>query len=332
MATILVTGAGGFIGSHLVEALVAAGHQVRAFVRYNAQGSWGWLDHLPKETLANVDVRLSDIRDAHAVRDAMRGCETVFHLAALISIPYSYKAPQSYIDTNVAGTLNIVQAATDLGVGRVVHTSTSEVYGTAQYVPIDEKHRLHPQSPYAASKVGADQLALSYHRSFATPVVVLRPFNTYGPRQSDRAVIPTIITQLAAGARTLTLGALAPTRDFNFVTDTVRGFIAAAKAPAAIGEVINIGSDFEISIGDTAAMITDIMNVEAEITTDPARVRPTDSEVERLWADNARANELMQWRPRYGGREGFRRGLEETIAWFAEPVNRAGYRPHTYSV
>ncbi|MHA1564651.1 MAG: NAD-dependent 4,6-dehydratase LegB [Alphaproteobacteria bacterium] len=332
MATILVTGAGGFIGSHLVEALVATGHQVRAFVRYNAQGSWGWLDHLSQDVLANVDVRLSDIRDAHAVRDAMQGCETVFHLAALISIPYSYQAPQSYLDTNVAGTLNIVQAATDLGVARVIHTSTSEVYGTAQYVPIDEQHRLHPQSPYAASKVGADQLALSFHRSFATPVVVLRPFNTYGPRQSDRAVIPTIITQLAAGARTLTLGALTPTRDFNFVADTVRGFIAAAGSPAAIGEVINIGSDFEVSIGDTAAMITDIMGVEAEITTDPARVRPTDSEVERLWADNGRAAELMQWRPQYGGREGFRRGLEETIAWFAEPANRAGYRPQKYSV
>ncbi len=332
MATILVTGAGGFIGSHLVEALVAAGHQVRAFLRYNAQGSWGWLDHLPEETLAEIDVRLSDIRDAHAVRDAMQGCETVFHLAALISIPYSYQAPQSYLDTNVTGTLNIVQAATDLGVGRVVHTSTSEVYGTAQYVPIDEKHRLHPQSPYAASKVGADQLALSFHRSFATPVVVLRPFNTYGPRQSDRAVIPTIISQLAAGTRTLALGALTPTRDFNFVADTVRGFIAAAEAPAAIGEVINIGSDFEVSIGDTAAMIAGIMKVEAEITTDPQRVRPGDSEVERLWADNIRANELMQWRPKYGGHAGFRRGLEETIAWFAEPANRAGYRPQKYSV
>ncbi len=332
MAKILVTGAGGFIGSHLVEALVTAGHEVRAFVRYNAQGAWGWLDHLPPDVLADVEVRLSDIRDAHAVRNAMQGCETVFHLAALISIPYSYRAPQSYVDTNVAGTLNIVQAATDLGIDRVVHTSTSEVYGTARYVPIDENHRLHPQSPYAASKVGADQLALSFQRSFGTPVVVLRPFNTYGPRQSDRAVIPTIITQLAAGADKISLGATAPTRDFNFVTDTVRGFLAAAAAEAAVGQVINIGSDFEISIGDTAALITEIMAVEAEITTDAERLRPTDSEVERLWADNGRARELMQWQPQYGGRDGFRRGLEETIAWFADPANRAGYRPHNYSL
>jgi len=332
VAKILVTGAGGFIGSHLVEALVAEGHDVRAFLRYNAQGSWGWLDHVSKHVLSNIDVRLSDIRDAHAVRTAMQGCETVFHLAALISIPYSYRAPQSYIDTNVAGTLNIVQAATELGIGRVIHTSTSEVYGTARYVPIDEDHRLHPQSPYAASKVGADQLALSFHRSFATPVVVLRPFNTYGPRQSNRAVIPTIITQLAAGAGKISLGATAPTRDFNFVSDIVRGFIAAAAADAAIGEEINIGSNFEISIGDTASLIADIIGVEAEIATDTDRVRPVDSEVERLWADNARAAELMQWQPLYGGRDGFRRGLQETIAWFAKPANLAGYRPGSYAV
>lgn len=332
MAKILVTGAGGFIGSHLVEALVAQGHDVRAFLRYNALGSWGWLDHVPQDVLSNVDVRLSDIRDAHAVRTAMQGCQTVFHLAALISIPYSYRAPQSYIDTNVAGTLNIVQAATDLGVERVVHTSTSEVYGTARYVPIDENHRLHPQSPYAASKVGADQLALSFHRSFATPVVVLRPFNTYGPRQSNRAVIPNIITQLAAGNAKLSLGATAPTRDFNFVSDTVRGFISAADADAAIGEEVNIGSNFEISIGDTAALIAEVMGVEAEITTDAKRVRPADSEVERLWADNARAAELMQWQPQYGGRDGFKRGIEETVAWFAKPANLAGYRPGRYAV
>ena len=337
MSKVLVTGAGGFIGSHLVERLVADGVAVRAFVEYDSRGSWGWLDDFDPTVLAAIEVIAGDIRDAHAVRQAMAGCDTVFHLAALIGIPYSYLAPESYVQTNVTGTLNIVQAATDLGIGHVVHTSTSEVYGTAQYVPIDEGHPLNPQSPYAATKVGADQIALSYCRSFGTPVTVLRPFNTYGPRQSARAVIPTIITQIAAArdrgeACTIRLGATAPTRDFNFVGDTVSGFIAAAATQAAVGEVINIGSNFEISVGETAALIAAVMESDITIETADERLRPAASEVERLWCENARAAELLNWRPAYAGREGFRRGLAETVAWFAPAQNRAGYKPHLYNV
>lgn len=332
MSKVLVTGADGFIGSHLVQSLLVAGYEVRAFCLYNSNGSWGWLDSLPEATKADLDVVLGDIRDPLCVRESMRGCEQVFHLAALIAIPYSYVAPASYVDTNIHGTLNVVQAARDLGVSRVVHTSTSETYGTAQFVPITEDHPLVGQSPYAASKIGADQIALSYWRSFETPVSVLRPFNTYGPRQSARAVVPTIITQIAAGQRQIQLGAISPTRDFNFVVDTCAAFLAVAGCDGALGQVVNAASNFEISIGDTASLIAEVMNVELEISTDEQRLRPEGSEVNRLYGDNTRLRELTGWQPAYGGLEGFRRGLVITAEWFSDPVNLARYRPGTYSV
>ena len=329
---VLVTGADGFIGSHLVEALVREGCDVRAFVLYNAFGAWGWLDSLPAEVKDSFEVFAGDVRDPHGVRVAMEGCATVLHLAALIGIPYSYHSPDSYLDTNVRGTLNVVQAARDLGVERVVQTSTSEVYGTAQTVPIAESHPLQAQSPYAASKISADQMALSFHRSFETPVTVLRPFNTYGPRQSARAVIPTIATQIAGGARTIRLGSLHPTRDFSFVADTVSGFLAAARSEAAVGEVVNIGSGFEISIGDTASLIAELMEADIEIECEEARRRPTNSEVERLYADAGKAKRLMAWEPDYAGLQGFRRGLKETIDWFSDPDNLRLYRHDRYAV
>ena len=332
MTTFLVTGADGFIGSHLVESLIAQGNQVRAFCMYNSNGSWGWLDSLPKSLKDGLEVILGDIRDPLCVRDAMRGCDQVFHLAALIAIPYSYVAPASYIDTNIHGTLNVVQAARDLGVGRVVHTSTSETYGTAQFVPITEDHPQVGQSPYAASKIGADQIALSYWRSFETPVTVLRPFNTYGPRQSARAVIPTIITQVASGHHQIRLGSLSPTRDFNFVTDTCAAFQAIAGCDEGLGQVVNAASNFEISIGDVAALIGDVMNVELEILADEQRLRPDASEVNRLFGDNTRLRQLTGWQPAYGGLEGFRRGLARTAEWFCDPANLARYRPGSYVV
>jgi dTDP-glucose 4,6-dehydratase len=329
---ILVTGADGFIGSHLVEHLVRAGYPVRAFVYYNAFDSRGWLDHVAAPVRDGFDVYSGDIRDPHCVRQAMQGCEVVVHLAALIGIPYSYQAPDSYVDTNVRGTLNVLQAARALDVKRVIQTSTSEVYGTAQSVPIAEDHRLHAQSPYAATKTAADQLALSFHASFGTPVVVLRPFNTYGPRQSTRAVIPTVITQIAAKSKRIKLGALRPTRDFCFVRDTVRAFAAAAFAENAVGEVINVASGEEISIGDTARVIAGIMKVEIEIEAEDARVRPGPSEVERLCGANAKARQLLGWHPEFAGRDGFIRGLRETIEWFSDPANLARYRPGTYTL
>lgn len=328
----LVTGADGFIGSHLVEALVRQGHEVRAFVLYNSFGSWGWLENAAPDIKGKFEVFAGDIRDPHGVRTAMKGCDVVLHLAALIAIPYSYHSPDTYVDTNIKGTLNVVQAAKDLGIQRVVHTSTSEVYGTARFVPITEEHPLQGQSPYSASKIGADQIALSFHASFATPVTVLRPFNTYGPRQSARAVIPTIISQIAAGKRSIKLGALHPTRDFSFVRDTVAGFIAASTATAVVGEVVNIGSGFEISIGDTARSIADVMGVDLEIVTDDQRFRPEQSEVERLWAGTGKAAKLMNWSPAYGGLEGFKRGLAETIEWFRQPHNLAGYKHDIYNI
>lgn len=329
---LLITGADGFIGSHLTEALVRAGHRVKAFVLYNSFNSWGWLDHCSTEVRGQFEVFAGDIRDPHGVCTAMTGCDAVLHLAALIAIPYSYHSPDTYVDTNVKGTLNVVQAARDLGVQKVVHTSTSEVYGTARCVPITEEHPLQGQSPYSASKIGADQIAQSFYLSFGTPVVTLRPFNTYGPRQSARAVIPTIITQIASGQRCIKLGAVHPTRDFNFVADTVAGFMAALDAERGTGEVINLGSGFEVTIGDTARAIAEVMGVEIEILTDEQRLRPEKSEVERLWADNTKARDLLGWQPRYGGLDGFRRGLEQTAAWFADPRHLALYKADRYNL
>lgn len=329
---ILITGADGFIGSHLTEELVGRDCDVRAFVLYNSFNSWGWLDTLSKANLNKIDVFAGDIRDPHGVKKAMEGCDIVFHLAALIAIPYSYHSPDTYVDTNVKGTLNIVQAARELGVARVIHTSTSEVYGTARFVPITEEHPLQGQSPYSASKIGADQIAMSFYRAFHTPVSIVRPFNTYGPRQSARAVIPTIITQIAAGGSKIKLGSLHPTRDFNYIEDTVNGFIAVAQSDKSVGEVINIGSNYEISIGETAKMIADIMNKKIEIETDDIRLRPEGSEVERLWADNAKAKKLVRWEPAYSGKEGLRRGLVKTIEWFIDPENLKMYKPGIYQL
>jgi len=329
---ILVTGADGFIGSHLTEALVREGREVRAFVFYNSFGSWGWLDHAPREIRDSLDVFPGDVRDPHGVKQAMQGCDAVLHLAALIAIPYSYHSPDTYVDTNVKGTLNVLQAARELGVRRVVHTSTSEVYGTARSVPITEEHRLQGQSPYSATKIAADQLAYSFHASFALPVVIARPFNTYGPRQSARAVIPTIVTQIASGQRRIKLGALSPTRDFNYVQDTVAGFIAALDSDQGLGEVFNFGSNFEISIGDTVQLIAGIMGTRVEVQTDAERLRPQHSEVERLCADSSKAKQLLGWEPQYGGLEGLRRGLAETVAWFSDERNLRMYRPNEYGV
>jgi dTDP-glucose 4,6-dehydratase len=329
---LLVTGADGFIGSHLTEELVRRGHAVRAFVYYNSCNSWGWLDHSPIEIRKEIEVFPGDIRDPYGVKEAMKECALVFHLAALIGIPYSYHSPDTYVDTNIKGTLNILQAARELAVEKVVHTSTSEVYGTGQYVPISEEHPLHGQSPYAASKIGADQVALSFYHSFATPVAIIRPFNTYGPRQSARAVIPTIITQIAQGDRKIKLGALTPTRDFNYIKDTVRGFIEIAKSQATIGQVVNIGSDFEVSIGETVQTIAAVMGVEIEIETEIKRLRPEKSEVERLWADITKAKRLFGWKPNYGGKAGFKRGLQETVAWFSHPDHLKMYKADRYNL
>lgn len=329
---VLVTGADGFIGSHLTEVLVRQGYSVRAFVLYNSFNSWGWLDRCAPDVKGNFEVFSGDIRDPHGVKEAMKGCDAVLHLAALIAIPYSYHSPDTYVDTNVKGTLNVMQAARELSVKRVIHTSTSEVYGTARFVPITEEHPLQGQSPYSASKIGADQIAYSFFSSFDLPVVIARPFNTYGPRQSARAVIPTIICQLAKGERHIKLGAVSPTRDFNYVNDTVAGFIAALQSDQGKGEVINFGSNFEISVGDTARLIAEVMGTEIEIVTDEQRLRPVNSEVERLWADNSKAKKLFDWSPAYGDREGLKRGLAETAEWFQNPDNLAGYKADIYNI
>ncbi len=332
MVKILITGADGFIGSHLTEELVRRGYKVRAFVLYNSFNSWGWLDQAEPEVKKSIDVFVGDIRDPHGVRHAMQGCDIVLHLAALISIPYSYHSPDTYLDTNIKGTLNVVQAARELNVQKVVHTSTSEVYGSARFVPITEEHPLQGQSPYSASKIGADQIAMSFYSSFETPVTIIRPFNTYGPRQSARAVIPTIITQLANGHGSLKLGALHPTRDFNFIDDTVAGFVAALETDRGLGEVINLGSNYEISIGDTARLIAEIMGADIDFETDKVRLRPEKSEVERLWADNSKAAEFMGWAPQYAGKEGLRRGLAETVEWFTQPENLRQYKSDIYNL
>lgn len=325
---ILVTGADGFIGSHLTELLVDMGYDVRAFVYYNSFNSWGWLDSLPKEKRSKLDVFAGDVRDSNGVRTAMKDVQVVFHLAALIAIPYSYHSPESYVDTNIKGTLNILQAARDLVVEKVLVTSTSEVYGTAKYVPIDEIHPRQGQSPYSATKIGADHLAESFYRSFNLPVTIVRPFNTYGPRQSARAVIPTIITQLLNGATEIKLGALSPTRDLVFVKDTVQGFVEIAKCDDLTGHEINIATQNEVSVGELAETLISIINPEAKVISDEQRLRPGKSEVERLLGSNKKIEQFTGWKPGISLRE----GLQQTIAWFRNPENLKNYKSDIYNV
>ena len=329
---IFVTGADGFIGSHLVEHLIRANYTVTAMVMYNAKNHLGWLDNVDRDVVNAMQVVAGDIRDIDHLQHLMSGADTVLHLAALIGIPYSYHSPRSYIDTNVLGTLNVLQAAMKLDVGHIIHTSTSEVYGTAQSVPISEDHPLQAQSPYAASKIAADQLALSYYKSFATPVTVLRPFNTYGPRQSARAIIPTVISQLANGAESLKLGNLTPTRDFSYVTDTVNGFISAMCSLNAVGEVLNLGSGFEVSIEQTVQFIAKLMDKNVTIVSDHERLRPEKSEVQRLLADNSKMQQYTDWKPYYATHDDFCEGLKQTIAWFTEASNLSQYKSFQYNV
>jgi NAD dependent epimerase/dehydratase len=326
MKRVLVTGADGFIGSHLTELLVREGFAVRALSQYNSFNHWGWLEDV--ECQKDMEIVSGDVRDPHFCRRISRDVDMVFHLAALIAIPYSYVAPGSYVDTNITGTLNICQAALDNGVRRVIHTSTSEVYGTAQYVPIDERHPLQPQSPYSASKIAADAMAMSFHNAFALPLTIARPFNTYGPRQSARAIIPTIISQIASGVRPVRLGDLTPTRDFNFVADTCRGFLALARCEAAVGQTVNIGSNQEISIGELVKLIASLMGASADVIEDAQRLRPPQSEVFRLWCNNARMLELTGLRPQYTLTE----GLRATIDWFSRPGNLAKYKAGIYNL
>lgn len=326
MEKVLVTGADGFIGSHLVEELVKKGYDVRAFAYYNSFNTWGWLDTLPADIMKHVEVFTGDVRDPNGVRTAMKGMDEVFHLAALIAIPFSYHSPDSYVDTNIKGTLNVLQAARDLETSRVLVTSTSEVYGTAQYVPIDEKHPYQGQSPYSATKIGADRLAESFYRSFDLPVSIVRPFNTFGPRQSARAVIPTIISQLLAGKEEIKLGSLTPTRDFNYVKDTAAGFIAIAESDKTIGQEINIATQQEISIGELAQEIISQINPNAKIICDEQRLRPEKSEVNRLLGSNAKIRELTDWEQKYT----FADGIAETIAWIRN--NMDAYKPDIYNV
>jgi NAD dependent epimerase/dehydratase len=325
---VLVTGADGFIGSHLVESLLARNCDVRAFVFYNSFNNWGWLDTLPVALQKSLDVFAGDVRDPNGVREATKDCSIVFHLAALIAIPFSYHSPDSYVDTNIKGTLNVLQAARDLGVERLLVTSTSEVYGSARYTPIDELHPFQGQSPYSATKIGADRLAESFYRSFDTPVTVVRPFNTYGPRQSARAIIPTVITQLLSGENRLRLGSLSPKRDFNYVKDTVDGFLAIAEAENVVGEEINIASGTEHSIGDVTERLIRRLNPTATIITEAERVRPDKSEVVRLVGDNRKLTSLTDWRPRYD----IESGLEASIEWFRRPENLARYKAWIYNV
>lgn len=330
MKRILVTGADGFIGSHLVESLVTLGYDVRAFCYYNSFNHKGWLDYSPAPIKDNIEIFFGDIRDANCVNKAVQGCDIVFHLASLIAIPYSYDAPQSYVDTNVSGTLNVMQACLNNQVEQVIHTSTSEVYGSAQYVPIDEKHPLVGQSPYSASKIGADQIALSFYCSFNLPVATIRPFNTFGPRQSARAVIPTIITQLLAGKSEISLGNLDATRDFNYYKDTVAGMLSFIDKDNIAGETINIGSGFEISIREIAELIAEVVGCKLEIKIDNARIRPANSEVERLCAANSKAKTLLRWQPKYYGKEGLKNGLTETVNWLRENAHNNFYNPNKY--
>ena len=325
---VLITGSDGFIGSHLTEELIDKGCNVRAFVYYNSFSSWGWLDNLDKEKLSQIEVVTGDIRDRGSVAKAMEGIDVVFHLAALIGIPYSYDSPESYVGTNITGTLNVLEEAKRLNTERVIATSTSEVYGTARYVPIDEKHPFQGQSPYSATKIGADRMAESYFRSFETPVTIARPFNTYGPRQSARAIIPTIISQLCNGSDEISLGSLTPTRDLVYVKDTAKGFISIAESDNTIGEEINIATQDEISIGDLAQKLINQIRPSAQIVTDEQRVRPAKSEVERLLGSNAKIKQLTGWEPEWS----FDQGLESTIKWFQEPTNLAAYKSDIYNV
>lgn len=326
MRSVLVTGADGFIGSHLTEMLVQRGYKVRALAQYNSFNYWGWLEDV--DCLPSIEVVSGDVRDPYFCKKITKDIDTVFHLAALIAIPYSYDAPDSYVDTNIKGTLNICQAALENNVRRVIHTSTSEVYGTAQYVPIDENHPLQPQSPYSASKIGADALAMSFYNSFNLPLTIARPFNTYGPRQSARAVIPTIISQIASGAKQIKLGDVSPTRDFNYVADTCRGFIELATCEDAVGSTVNIGSNYEISVGDTLNLIKTIMSSDVEFITEQQRIRPEKSEVFRLWCDNRKIEALTGFKPEYSIED----GLRATVEWFVKPENLAKYKTNIYNV
>jgi NAD dependent epimerase/dehydratase len=326
---VFVTGADGFIGSSLVEGLVKKGYKVRAFILYNSFNSWGWLDNFGPEIKKNLNAIYGDVRDYNRVLEAMKGCDYVIHLASLIAIPYSYHAPESYVDTNVKGTLNIMQAARNLGIKRVVHTSTSEVYGTAKFVPISEEHPLSGQSPYSASKIGADQIAYSFYASFDLPLVIARPFNNYGPRQSLRAIIPDLITQITSKREQVRVGSVTPTRDFTFVEDTVSAYIAILQSDVGLGEVFNIGSNFEISIANVAKTILQILDSEAELITEDARIRPSNSEVNRLWADITKIEKIFGWKPKYGLEEGFRLGLIKTIEWYSNDKNLSQYKLNT---
>jgi NAD dependent epimerase/dehydratase len=329
---ILVTGADGFIGSHLVEKLLFLGFDVRAFVFYNSFNSWGWLDYIHPKNKNKIDVFVGDIRDSYCVRRAVVDCDVIVHLAALIAIPYSYYSPDSYVDTNVKGTLNILQAAKEFKLKKILITSTSEVYGSALSVPINENHPLQGQSPYSATKIAADQLSYAFYCSFNLPITIIRPFNTFGPRQSARAVIPSIITQITSGSDSVYLGALTPTRDFNYIDDTVNGFICAINSNSCNGEVINLGNNFEISIETTAKLIADIMNVNITIVCDEERLRPKNSEVDRLIADNSKALKLLNWKPNYYGIDGFKYGLEKTISWFQHSDNLKFYKSKNYNI
>lgn len=326
MSKVLVTGADGFIGSHLTELLVREGYEVKALSQYNSFNNWGWLEDV--DCLDRLEVLTGDVRDPYYCNHITKDVDVVFHLAALIAIPYSYVAPDSYVDTNIKGTLNICQAAKQNGVKRVIHTSTSEVYGTARYVPIDEEHPLQPQSPYSASKIGADAMAMSFYNAFDLPVTVARPFNTYGPRQSARAVIPTIIGQIASGMKEIKLGDVSPTRDFNYVEDTCTGFLELARCDAAIGRTVNISSNYEISVSDTLNMIRELMNSDVVFLQDEQRLRPGKSEVFRLWGDNSLIRELTGFAPRHD----IRAGLRKTIDWFTVPANLAKYKTGLYNV
>jgi NAD dependent epimerase/dehydratase len=324
--TILITGADGFIGSHLTEMLVQKGAKVKALSQYNSFNNWGWLEEI--SCLNEIEVITGDIRDPHFCKKITKSVDIIFHLAALIAIPYSYIAPDSYVDTNIKGTLNICQAALDNKCERIIHTSTSEVYGTAKYVPIDEKHPLQAQSPYSATKIGADAMAISFYNAFGLPLTTARPFNTYGPRQSARAVIPTIITQIANGKKQIKLGDVSPTRDFNYVIDACKGFVQLAECESAIGEVVNIGSNFEITVGDTLYLIKQIMNSDVEFITQEERIRPEKSEVFRLWCDNSKIKNLTGFSPDYP----IKKGLEETVNWFTCKENLSKYKEDIYNV